>query len=216
MANGFDPDKARADFLIAMYNQLMNDINRHIVVVWQSITALLGAFAVWSLVEKGTISLDIAVTLIIGVAIWVLMHVYDAAYWYNRNLVMIANIERQFLKSSDLREVHYYWGQHRTSGTMLTHLKLQLYLAVGIAALVFGIHFSEVIVPLIPKQFAGTKLQNFLPVVAAIMGLLVWLWRRSVASQKYAEFLKNSPGKAVDTSGIRYGVGHPTDTTKGP
>jgi hypothetical protein len=45
MADKLDPEKARSDFLIAMYNQLMNDINRHIVVVWQSVTALLGAFA---------------------------------------------------------------------------------------------------------------------------------------------------------------------------
>ena len=66
----FDPEKARSDFLIAMYNQLMNDINRHIVVVWQSVTALLGAFAAWSLIEKNIISLDVAVTFIIVIAIW--------------------------------------------------------------------------------------------------------------------------------------------------
>jgi hypothetical protein len=210
MASGFDSEKARSDFLVAMYNQLMNDINRHIVVVWQSVTALLSAFAVWSLVEKKTISLDIAVSLIIGVAIWVLMHVYDAAYWYNRNLVIIANIERQFLKISDLREVHYYWGEHRASGSMLTHLKLQLCLAVGIAALVFGIHFSDVIAPLIPQQFSGAKFQNFLPLGSAVLGVLVWLRRRYVVSKKYSEFLENSPGRTVDTTGIRYGMGHPS------
>ncbi len=99
MADEFNPEKARSDFLIAMYNQLMNDINRHIVVVWQSVTALLGAFAAWALVEKQVISLDFAVTLIVVLAIWVIAHVYDAAYWYNRNLVMIANIERQFQKT---------------------------------------------------------------------------------------------------------------------
>jgi hypothetical protein len=130
----FDPEKARSDFLIAMYNQLMNDINRHIVVVWQSVTALLGAFAAWSLIEKQIISLDIAVTFIVVIAIWVLAHVYDAAYWYNRNLVMIANIERQFLKPSDLKEIHYYWGKHRDKSSMLTHLRLQRALAIGIAA----------------------------------------------------------------------------------
>jgi hypothetical protein len=78
----FDQEKSRSDFLIAMYNQLMNDINRHIVVVWQSVTALLGAFAAWSLIEKNIISLDVAVTFIIVIAIWVIAHVYDSAYWY--------------------------------------------------------------------------------------------------------------------------------------
>ena len=107
MAESFNRQKARSDFLIAMYNQMMNDINRHIVVVWQSVGVLVGAFAAWSLVEKNVISLDVAATLIIIIAIWVVAHVYDAAYWYNRNLCIVANIERQFLTKKDLKEVHY-------------------------------------------------------------------------------------------------------------
>jgi hypothetical protein len=209
MANGFDPEKARADFLIAMYNQLMNDINRHIVVVWQSVTALLGAFAVWSLIEKEVISLDVAVTLIIIIAIWVIAHVYDAAYWYNRNLVMIANIERQFLKQSDLREIHYYWGAHRETSSMLTHLKLQKWLALGVAGLVLVIQFFTVILPTIPNCFRGTKPEDALPWLVTAVGLYVWRQRHKLAATKYSEFLRNSPGKPVDTTGIEYGIGHP-------
>jgi hypothetical protein len=85
MPNEFDPEKARSDFLIAMYNQLMNDINRHIVVVWQSVGVLFGAFAVFALVEKQIISLDVATSLIVLLCAWVVAHVHDASYWYNRN-----------------------------------------------------------------------------------------------------------------------------------
>jgi hypothetical protein len=205
----FDPEKARSDFLIAMYNQMMNDINRHIVVVWQSVTALLGAFAAWSLIEKKIISLDIAATLIVLIAIWVIAHVYDAAYWYNRNLVIIANIERQFLKQTDLREIHYYWGKHRGTNSMLTHLRLQRALAVGIALLVLGVQFFQTIIPLFPTKFAAAELQNFLPWAVAIVGIVIWWNRHELAREKYREFLRNSPGKPVDTSGIEYGVGHP-------
>ena len=141
MADAFSKEKARSDFLIAMYNQMMNDINRHIVVVWQSVSVLVGAFAAWSLIEKKIISLDIAATLIVIIAIWVIAHVYDAAYWYNRNLVIIANIERQFLTKKDLKEIHYYFGAHRSKTSMLTHLQLQLFLALGVAGLVLGIQF---------------------------------------------------------------------------
>jgi hypothetical protein len=207
----FDPDKARSDFLIAMYNQLMNDINRHIVVVWQSVTALLGAFAAWSLIEKNIISLDVAVTFIIVIAIWVIAHVYDSAYWYNRNLAMIANIERQFLKQSDLREIHYYWGKHRQSNPIIRHLKLQMWLSLGIAALVLGIQFNAVIIPLIRKCFAGWQAQNFLPWFVAAFGICVWYRQHRHNAQKLREFLRNSPGKAVDTTGVEYGVGHPTE-----
>jgi hypothetical protein len=207
----FDSEKARSDFLIAMYNQLMNDINRHIVVVWQSVTALLGAFAAWSLIEKNIISLDVAVTFIIVIAIWVIAHVYDSAYWYNRNLAMIANIERQFLRQSDLREIHYYWGKHRQSYSMIRHLKLQKWLALGIAGLVLGIQFNTTMLPLLRNCFAGSQAQNFLPWITAAVGGYIWYQQHHHSAKKYREFLHNSPGKAVDTTGIEYGVGHPTD-----
>jgi hypothetical protein len=207
----FDPEKARSDFLIAMYNQLMNDINRHIVVVWQSVTALLGAFAAWSLIEKNIISLDVAVTFIIVIAVWVIAHVYDSAYWYNRNLAMIANIERQFLRQSDLREIHYYWGKHRQSNSMIRHLKLQKWLALGIAALVLGIQFNANILPLLRNCFIGWQAQNFLPWIAAAFGGYVWYQQHKHSAEKFREFLRNSPGREVDTTGIEYGAGHPTE-----
>jgi hypothetical protein len=182
MADSFDKEKARSDFLIAMYNQMMNDINRHIVVVWQSVTVLVSAFAVWSLVEKNIISLDIAATLIIGIAIWVVAHVYDASYWYNRNLVIIANIERHFLKKDDLRDIHYYFGAHRNKQSMLTHLKLQLYLAVGVASLVFGVHFVQVIIPGFMHP-GMTRPFAAVPPLTVIVGIYVWWSRRRVAQK---------------------------------
>ena len=50
----------------------------------------------------------------------------DSSYWYNRNLVIIANIERQFLELKDLKEIHYYFGAHRPKNKMITHLKVQM------------------------------------------------------------------------------------------
>ena len=212
MTNGsFDSAKARSDFLIAMYNQMFNDINTHIVVIWQSLSVLVGAFAAWSLIEKGTISLDFAVTLIIVLAIWVLAHVYDAAYWYNRNLVIIANIERQFLLVSDLKEIHYYFGAHRKTSAMLTHLQLQRALAVGLALLVFGIQFFKEILPQFSSCFRDLEFVQLLPFSAMIAGAWVWVWRARVGREKYAEFLRNSPGKSVDTTGVQYGIGHPVN-----
>jgi hypothetical protein len=35
------------------------------------------------------------------------------------------------------------------------------------------------------------------------------LYRQRIAEEKYEEFVRNSPGNEVDTSGIEYGVGHP-------
>lgn len=201
-------DKERSTFLIAMYNQMMNDINRHIVVVWQSVGVLFAAFAAFALVEKKVIPLDIAISLIVFVCAWVIAHVYDAAYWYNRNLVIIANIERQFLKVSDLREIHYYFGEHRRAGEMITHLGIQKWLAVGVAGLVLLFHYFTVVSP--APSFSGlfTTLA-VLPWISAVGGLGAWRHSHNKGVKRYKTFLQNSPGKDIDASGIKHGPGHP-------
>ena len=132
----------RREFLIKMYDQMFNDINTHILVVWQSVGVVVGAFAVFSLVEKNIIPTDFACSLMILLCAWLIAHLYDASYWYNRNLVIIANIERQFLKKSDLSEVQYYFGKHRGKSAMLTHLRIQYGLGVAIAGMFLTYHFS--------------------------------------------------------------------------
>ena len=121
----------REKFLLHMYDQMLNDINRHIIVVWQSISVLVGAFAIFALAEKQVISVDVASALLILIAGWSLAHHLDASYWYNRNLAIIANIEKQFLSSGDLSEIHYYFGSHRPNNKMITHLRIQLALEDG-------------------------------------------------------------------------------------
>src|SRR5438876_1465761 len=118
-------DEERKEFLGRMYDQMFNDINTHILVVWQSAGVLVAAFAVLALVEKAIVSMDVATALLALIAAWLLSHLEDASYWYNRNLVIIANIERQFLRPSDIREVHYYFGKHRAVGKMIDHLRIQ-------------------------------------------------------------------------------------------
>lgn len=208
MPDDNDAEKPRRDFLLAMYGQLMNDINRHIVVVWQSVGVLFGAFAVFALVEKKVISLDVATSLIIMLCAWVIAHVYDAGYWYNRNLVIIANIERQFLKQSDLRDIHYYFGRHRKTGELITHLEIQMYLALGVAALVLATHFLTDILPV----WLGNKTDSaiiYFPWITAIVGLIIWRWAKQKASDRYKTFVQNSPGKHIDDTGITHGAGHP-------
>lgn len=197
----------RDQFLIAMYNQLMNDINRHIIVVWQSIATLVAAIAAFSLVKDKIISLDVAVTVVLIACVWLIAHVYDASYWYNRNLVMIANIERQFLLGTDLKDIHYYFGKHRPKGSMISHLRIQRGLGLAVGVLVLLFHLHAVILPVASGTNAFDKF-NLIPWAVAIGGC--WVWRRSAESNKtkYEEFLRNSPGIEVDTTGIEYHSGH--------
>lgn len=198
----------RKEFLLKMYDQLYNDINRHIIVVWQSVGTLIGAFAVFALVEKRIITLDIASSLIIMLAAWLLAHLYDAGYWYNRNLIMIANIERQFLKQSDLKYIHYYFGAHRPNNKMITHLNIQYALGIGIAILVIIWHFIERVLPGFGESWDNFNIQRALPYVVLI-GAIIYLFKlRKNRNVSYEEFRTNSPGIDIDTEGIGYGEGH--------
>ena len=198
----------REELLLRMYDQLFNDINRHITVIWQSISVVVGAFAVFALVEKQVVSLDIASAIIILLVVWLLAHLYDAAYWYNRNLTMIANIERQFLRKEDLKHIHYYFGKHRPGNAMLTHLKIQYFLGVGLGGLVLVYHFINRVLPGFGLPWSNFDPLRALPYALVIACVVVLIFVRKNRYDSYKEFLENSPGITIDTKGIRYGVGH--------
>jgi hypothetical protein len=202
------PEGPRKEFLLRMYDQMFNDINTHILVVWQSAGVVVGAFAILSLTEKQIISFDIGTTLIVLLAGWLLAHLLDASYWYNRNLVIIANIERQFLLDSDLREIHYYFGRHRPKNRMISHLKIQYAFAAALASILLVVHFTTRIVPGFSQPWSTFGFQRTLPYV---VGLAVAVYLRTLANRDriaYEEFIRNSPGKPVNTAGFVYGPGH--------
>jgi hypothetical protein len=198
----------REELLLKMYDQLFNDINRHIIVIWQSISVLLGSFAIFALVEKKIISIDLASSIIILLVAWLLSHLYDSAYWYNRNLTMIANIKRQFLLKEDLKNIHYYFGKHRPVNSMLTHLKIQFALGVGLGGLVLTYHFFVRIVPGLSSSLKDIDPVHGLPYAILIVSFFFLKWIRNMRRESYREFLDNSPGIDIDTKGINYGVGH--------
>lgn len=201
----------RKEFFLKMYDQMFNDINTHILVVWQSIGVVVGAFAVFALAEKNIIPIDYACALMVLLSAWLIAHLYDASYWYNRNLVIIANIERQFLYREDLKDIHYYFGKHRSKVAMLTHLRIQYWLGVGIAALFLAYHFITRVLPGWALSLQYFEVQRSLPyLVLGACVILLWKLRENRLSS-YEEFLKNSPGIPVDTTGIEYGTGHPID-----
>jgi hypothetical protein len=179
--------------------------------VWQSVGVLVSAFAILALTEKQVITLDIAASLIVLIAAWLIGHLYDASYWYNRNLVIIANIERQFLTQSDLREVQYYFGKHRKKGSMIMHLKIQYALALGIGFIVLVFHFLTRIARGIGSPWSTFDPIRSLPYAVLLLAVIAILRLKSNRDAAYAEFLQNSPGKDVDTTGVSFGVGHPTE-----
>ncbi|QHB25978.1 DNA-binding response regulator [Pseudomonas monteilii] len=199
---------SRDDLLLKMYDQMFNDINRHIMVVWQSVGVLVGAFAVFALVEKNVVPLDFAVCIVLLLALWLMAHLFDAAYWYNRNLVIIANIERQFLRKEDLKEIHYYFGSHRPSNKMIYHLRIQMTLGIALTLMVLSYHFYIRVVPGLDLPLSNISLVRCLPYLLTIAAALYLLKLKNDCKKKYEEFLRESPGKTIDTTGTSFGIGH--------
>jgi hypothetical protein len=177
-------------------------------VVWQSAAALLGSFAIAALTEKGILSLDVAISLIAFICFWFLLNIFECSYWYNRNLCIIANIERQFLCKDDLKRIQYYFGAHRPHNRMTAHLKNQCFLGWALLLVVLGYHFAERIVPGFNSSFDKIEIKRCLPYLVVVLSI-IYLWRRSaLRDAAYNEFQENSPGSDVDTNGVIYGVGH--------
>jgi len=203
-----EPRAKRPEFLIEAYKQMMADINRHITVVWQAIGIVIGSFAVMGLVEKKVLSLDFAAGLLLFICAWSLALVLDSSYWYNRNLCIIANIERLFLCREDLRDVHYYFGAHRPTNRMITTLRVQVAFSIGIASLVILYHFLVQVAPHLKQPWCTFDPVRAIPyLVATISGALL-LRFRTKRNADYDEFLKNSPGIDIDREGVEYGGGH--------
>jgi hypothetical protein len=198
----------REELLLKMYDQMFNDINRHIMVVWQSVGVLVGAFAIFALVEKNVVSLDIATSIILLLCAWLIAHLFDSSYWYNRNLVIIANIEKQFLKKEDLKDIHYYFGAHRPKNKMIDHLRQQVALGVGLGSIVLAYHFSKRVLPGISAPWSNFEPARALPYILVFAATIYLVRLKCRYISKYAEFLTNSPGISIDTSGITFGIGH--------
>lgn len=198
----------REQLLLKMYDQMFNDINRHILVVWQSIGVLVGAFAIFALVEKKVVSLDIAVSIVLLLSAWLLAHLFDASYWYNRNLIIIANIERQFLQKEDLKNVHYYFGKHRPKNKMIEHLRIQLALGMALGCIVLCYHFFERVLPGYSAPLSRFDPIRSLPYILVAVSFFYLRNVKRHTGNKYEAFMENSPGKAIDTTDINYGIGH--------
>lgn len=202
----------RKTFLMEMYRQMFADINRQMTVVWQAVSVVVGAFALLALVEKNIVPLDVAVSLIVILAAWMYAHMLDGGYWYNRNLVIIANIERQFLLPSDQRNIQFYFGKHRSKANrMISYFKIQAGLAVAISALVLAFHFSVQVVPGFNRPASSFEPARALPYLAALFSIVTCVIFAKDRRSSYENFLQNSPGIEIDTSGVRYGPGHTVD-----
>ena len=67
-------------------------------------------------------------------------------------------------------------------------------MGIGLGLLVLGFHWTERILPAIGNNLHEFEAQMSFPYAIAIVGLILSYRDASRANQKYAEFLRHSPG----------------------
>jgi len=160
------PDKTdNSAFRLHMYDQAWNNINRHILTVWQSVAAVAAALAAMIFTEKQVLSLDVAVSMVVLFSAWLMAHVYDAQTWYDRNLAIIQDNEKFF--ETKPGEFHAYTKPRALK--LITHLRIQRDLAIALVVLGVGTHICTEAIPVL-TGVESAELRMALPYAA----LLAW------------------------------------------
>lgn len=192
----------RNEFLLEVYRQCSAHLDRHVLIPWQSVGVIGAALAVFLLkkqFDSSSEELDYVLTVAVLLCAWLCANLYDANNWFDRNLHIIANVERQFLSSSDLKEIHPFFGEHRFQRSghkvrLLRHFMIQLAMTIGIWVLVLAFHYSQRLVGV-----SGTGLCSVrsLPYVATVLGAIFVFWIRGKTAADTAKLFNAAPGKPI-------------------
>lgn len=186
----------RAQLLLAMYRSTWDNVNRHILVVWQSIGALTAAFAASYLSGKATAGADIGTALVVVATAWAGANVIDASGWFNRNLYIIRNIERQLLAKNDGLVVHPFFLKPARTG-MIEHLRIQLTLIAAVGALALLQHFLTRVLPFLDLH-AKIDFARWTPYVIVVAAVPVLGKLHKHVQSQFLELVRIAPGEDPD------------------
>ena len=187
----------RKELLLKMYDQLWNNINRQISIVWQSLSGVVGSITLLVLGSNEVLDFDLAITLIVMLCAWLMGHVYDSSLWCNRNLAIISNIERTLLCKKDIEEIHYFFENTKEKG-MIEHLRLQWMLGLGLSISIILYHFYIRVFPGLESSIEYFQPLRSLPYLfLLLMVICLFFWRNSCI-KKYRKFIQKSPGPEIN------------------
>jgi hypothetical protein len=184
----------RTEFLLEMYRQTSGHLNRHVLLVWQSVTLLGGAYVAFAFQDKSVISIHVASSIALLLCGWFCANVYDAYGWFDRNLVIITNLERLFMAAEDEKLVHPFFLKHRPEKDLVQHFKIQLFLGIGVALIVLAVHAWNHVLPNLKNENVGCSFEMALPYVTAVASILYCFWVRYQVMSKAAKLRVKSPG----------------------
>lgn len=91
---------------------------------------------------------------------------------------------------------------------MISHLENQMFLAIGLAVVVLAYHFYDRVLAGLGESMSSFDPARTIPYISAMLCSFYLLRVQGQRRKDYAEFLRESPGIPVDTTGVNYGPGH--------
>jgi hypothetical protein len=164
----------RDDFLLEMYKECSGHLDRHVSSVWECFAVLVVA-ATAVTVDHGDLVFDYAIAFAIVVCIWFGASNIDASSWFNRNITIIANIERLFLDRGDAKLVHRHFLRPLRRPKMVRYFKVHFALAMVLAVGLLLMHLQLRLSPL-GFEIKVTEAARLLPAAVFIVGLLTLVW----------------------------------------
>lgn len=203
--------KLRSEFLLAMYKAMWDNINRHITVLWQAVAVLGATFGVAFFAGRDTATwqqspvFDLAAGLMIALSCWLVAHAIDASRWFNRNIQIIANIERSLSHLLRIAEYPhpYMTPSLRRGSPMPAHMRIQVALAALLALTAFVAHAIVRVAPVLRIDtecpFPFTRA---LPTLSLFASLILAKHLHSRAKMKHEQFEESlneltAPGSAT-------------------
>lgn len=207
----------RREFMLHLYDKLWMDTEITIKMLWQTILIFFGALATLVLTKYQLSTsnlffpLNMTYTAMILAIMWMLGHIINSSYWFNRNLAMITNIEKQFLNKKDEKLIHYYFLSPRPF-KMLPYFKLQFIFILIVGILLILYHFFNFFLPLYKElNFCSLLVKSVIfPYYIGIAGTIFLFLLHKAGENKYNEFNIKSPGESFGNEkqiSTKYGHG---------
>jgi len=130
----------REHFLLHLYDELWRSIDRVEGGLWRFIGLYVSIIGIHWFASKGEIDKSLAAYLTILASFWGINIAINAGKWFERNRMMIINIEKQFLKIDDLGKIMPA-SYHKRNPRKLFTLLDRIHILVFSAAIVFSVWF---------------------------------------------------------------------------
>ncbi|HLJ84255.1 MAG TPA: hypothetical protein VKT51_08815 [Candidatus Eremiobacteraceae bacterium] len=189
-----DPRSHRSEFLLKVYDTYNAEIGRHFGLAWQAVSIFAASLlaVATSAIHSDVLPTWIVASLYIVLVTWAIQVVLDASFWYNRNLVVIANIERQFLSDDDDRNIQWYFKTHRPTNKPITFMRSLLLFLLVTALIVVTFYF---VFPALAGQSCFYNMaRNYVPALVLVLAIAVLRGFSQEKNREYTDFLTHAPG----------------------